>query len=47
MTTLVGIEGTRHNHGQVDYTWVKKTKKERKPSPSPLLTFLAGGSSRR
>lgn len=44
--TMLALEGTRHHHRETDFEWVKK-KKVRKPSPSPLLTFLAGGSSTR
>jgi hypothetical protein len=30
---------------QVDNTWVKGMKNERRPSPSPLLKFLARGNA--
>lgn len=40
---LVAIEGKKHRHHETDFELVRKTKHERKPSPSPLLTFLAGG----
>ncbi|CAG8980049.1 hypothetical protein HYALB_00009258 [Hymenoscyphus albidus] len=45
--TMLALEGRRHRHGDTEFEWVKKEKKTRKPSPSPLLTFLAGGSSTR
>lgn len=45
--TMLALEGRRHRHGETEFEWVKKEKKVRKPSPSPLLTFLAGGSSTR
>ncbi|KAF4634058.1 hypothetical protein G7Y89_g4062 [Cudoniella acicularis] len=40
---MLGIEGRKH-HGEAEFEWVrKKEHHKRKPSPSPLLTFLAGG----
>ena len=39
---LLMIEGKKKKHGEVEFEFVRKPK-ERKPSPSPLLTFLAGG----
>ncbi len=44
---VLSIEGKKkphHHHTDVtEFELVKKTKHVRKPSPSPLLTFLAGG----
>jgi len=43
---VLSIEGKKKLHHDTDVTefeLVKKTKHVRKPSPSPLLTFLAGG----
>lgn len=39
---LVAIEGKK-KHGDVEFEFVRKKEHKRKPSPSPLLTFLAGG----
>ena len=39
---LVAIEGKKKHH-ETEFEFVRKKKHERKPSPSPLLTFLAGG----
>jgi hypothetical protein len=43
--TLLAIEGSgrHHHHDETEFAIVRKKKHERKPSPSPLLTFLAGG----
>jgi hypothetical protein len=43
---MLAIEdGRRHHHHseETEFAIVKKKKHERRPSPSPLLTFLAGG----
>lgn len=40
---LVAIEGKKKHHEEPEFEFVRKKKHERKPSPSPLLTFLAGG----
>jgi hypothetical protein len=39
---LVAIEGKK-KHGDVEFEFVRKKEHKRKVSPSPLLTFLAGG----
>lgn len=39
---LVAIEGKK-KHNDVEFEFVRKKEHKRKPSPSPLLTFLAGG----
>jgi hypothetical protein len=39
---LVAIEGKK-KHGDVEFEFVRKKEHKRKPSPSPLLQFLAGG----
>jgi hypothetical protein len=39
---LVAIEGKK-KHGDVEFEFVRKKEHKRKTSPSPLLTFLAGG----
>jgi hypothetical protein len=46
---MLAIEdaGRHHHHsGETEFAIVKKKKHERRPSPSPLLTFLAGGKAR-
>lgn len=40
---LVAIEGKKHHHSEPEFEFVRKKEHKRKPSPSPLLTFLAGG----
>jgi len=42
---LLAIEGgkKKHHHSETEFEIVRKKHHERKPSPSPLLTFLAGG----
>lgn len=41
---LLSIEGKKHHHhSEPEFEFIRKKKHERKPSPSPLLTFLAGG----
>ncbi|KAH7323742.1 hypothetical protein BKA65DRAFT_73966 [Rhexocercosporidium sp. MPI-PUGE-AT-0058] len=40
---MLSIEGKKHHHHETEFELVRKKKHERKPSPSPLLTFLAGG----
>jgi len=41
---LLAIEGgKKKHHHESEFELVRKKKHERKPSPSPLLTFLAGG----
>jgi hypothetical protein len=40
---LVAIEGKKKHHEEVEFEFVRKKEHHRKPSPSPLLTFLAGG----
>jgi len=40
---ILAIEGKKHHHEEPQFEFVRKKKHERKPSPSPLLTFLAGG----
>ena len=40
---LVAIEGKKKHHGEPEFEFVRKKHHERRPSPSPLLTFLAGG----
>jgi len=42
---LLGIEEKKHHHHseETEFAIVRKKKHERRPSPSPLLTFLAGG----
>ncbi len=40
---LLSLEGKKHHHHETEFELVRKKKHERKPSPSPLLTFLAGG----
>jgi len=40
------IEGSKKKHHETEFELVRKKKHERKPSPSPLLTFLAGGKPR-
>ena len=39
---MMAIEGKK-KHGEVEFEFVRKKEHKRKPSPSPLLTFLAGG----
>jgi hypothetical protein len=41
---VLAIEGKK-KHGETEFEFVRTKKKhhERKPSPSPLVTFLAGG----
>lgn len=40
---MVAIEGKKNHHHETEFEFVRKKKHERRPSPSPLLTFLAGG----
>jgi hypothetical protein len=40
---LIGIEERKHHHSEPEFEFVRKKEHKRKPSPSPLLTFLAGG----
>ena len=42
---LLAIEDKKHHHHgeETEFSIVRKKKHERRPSPSPLLTFLAGG----
>lgn len=46
---LFSIESKKkhHHHGDVDFEFVGKKEYRGKPEPSPLLTFLAGGTSGR
>ena len=41
--TLYTIEAKGKKHDEIESEFTRKTKRERKPSPSPLLNFLAGG----
>lgn len=41
--TLLAIEGSKRHHHEPEFEFVRKKEHKRKPSPSPLLTFLAGG----
>lgn len=43
---LVSIESKKkhHHHGDVEFEFVRKKEYKGKPEPSPLLTFLAGGT---
>jgi hypothetical protein len=45
---LLAIEDKKHHHRheESEFAIVRKKKHERRPSPSPLLTFLAGGKPR-
>jgi hypothetical protein len=36
----------KKKHHETEFELVRKKKHDRKPSPSPLLTFLAGGQRR-
>jgi hypothetical protein len=40
---ILAIEGKKKHHEEPQFEFVRKKKHERKPSPSHLLTFLAGG----
>ncbi|CAL3968781.1 unnamed protein product [Diplocarpon coronariae] len=40
---LLSVEGKKHHHHETEFELVRKKKHERRPSPSPLLTYLAGG----
>lgn len=44
-TVVYAIEAKKKKHEEPELEWVRK-KEKRKPSPSPLLTFLAGGKGR-
>jgi len=41
-TVVYAIEGKKKHHSEPEFEFVRK-KEKRRPSPSPLLTFLAGG----
>jgi hypothetical protein len=44
---LLAIDQKKHHHHEeTEFSLVRKKKHERRPSPSPLLTFLAGGKPR-
>lgn len=40
---VLAIEEKKKHHEEPQFEFVRKKKHERRPSPSPLLTFLAGG----
>jgi len=44
-TVVYAIEAKKKKHEEPELEWVRK-KEKRRPSPSPLLTFLAGGKGR-
>lgn len=46
-TVVLAIEEKKHHHHhEPEYEFVRKKEHKRKPSPSPLITFLAGGKGR-
>jgi len=45
-TVVLAIEEKKHHHHDAEYEFVRKKEHKRKPSPSPLVTFLAGGRGR-
>jgi len=44
-TVVLAIEDSKHHHHHDDaeYEFVRKKEHKRKPSPSPLIAYLAGG----
>jgi hypothetical protein len=41
---LLEIEEKKHHHDETEFAIVRKKKHEKKPTPSPLFRFLAGGT---